>query len=408
MAYTYEIVKRKGHENFFETRHSGGFFERVWGVHPAADIAGTQTREIREIAFSPNQTVIEGVSRSRSWPRILAPLDFLLSQLSLVRLLVRIVRREDIDLIVATDPFYSGLMGYLLKKLTKRPLAIGVYANYDLAYETFGFIALPRLLPWLWLQNLVAETVLHSADLVIGGNRNNLQYALAHGGNLQSSAVIPIARNVQPCHMADPAARGDADEALRDLRIPPADSYLLMISRLIPVKFAEDGVRAMILAAKDEPNLIGIVAGEGPMRSELEALVASEGLAERIIFIGHVDQGKLSEVIPRCVTISPLTGMALVEAGLGGSPAVAYDADWQAEFVENGLNGYIVPMWDYRQMAERALELVRNPELHGRMSAAMREMAYKRADRDEIAKLEHAVFGQLLDQNRGASRRTVP
>jgi glycosyltransferase involved in cell wall biosynthesis len=198
--------------------------------------------------------------------------------------------------------------------------------------------------------------------------------------------------------LADPASRGDPVEALRDLGIPAAGNYLLMISRLVPVKFAEDGVRAMIHAAVQEEDLICIVAGDGAMRLELEALVSSAGLQDRVIFIGHVDQEKLSRIIPKCITISPLTGMALVEAGLGGSPAIAYDADWQAEFVKSGVNGYIVPMWDYRQLADKALTLVRDAPLRARMSAAMREMARKRADRDEIAKLEREVFGRVLER----------
>jgi glycosyltransferase involved in cell wall biosynthesis len=90
--------------------------------------------------------------------------------------------------------------------------------------------------------------------------------------------------------------------------------------------------------------------------------------------------------------------MALVESGLGGSPAVAYDADWQAEFVEDGVNGYIVPMWDYRQMGEKALSLVRDEGLYARMSSAMREIARRRADRNEIAKLEREIFSRVLER----------
>jgi glycosyltransferase involved in cell wall biosynthesis len=398
MAHTYQTVKHKKHENFFETRHSGDFFEHVWGVHPLADIGGSDARSIQTIEFSPRQTVIEGVSSSRNWPRLLAPLDLLLSQIALIRLLLRTIKRNDIDLIVATDPVYSGMIGTILKRFSGKPLAIGIYANYDLAYETFGVVAMPRLIPSFKVQTFIAERVLRAADLVIGGNQDNLNWGLKHGANPDSAAVIPIARNVQPFHMAEPSARGDLDGAFKALGIPLGRKYLLMISRLIPVKFAEDGVRAMIHAVKQSEELVAIVAGDGPMRPELEALVASEGLTDRILFIGHVDQEVLSRVIPRCITVSPLTGMALVESGLGGSPAVAYDADWQAEFVEDGVNGYIVPMWDYRQMGEKALSLVRDEGLYARMSSAMREIARRRADRNEIAKLEREIFSRVLER----------
>ena len=73
MAYTMEIVRRKGHDQFFEMRHSGGYFRDVWGVHPLADAAGKQSREIEEIRFTDRQTIVEGVAQSLPLPRFLLP-----------------------------------------------------------------------------------------------------------------------------------------------------------------------------------------------------------------------------------------------------------------------------------------------------------------------------------------------
>lgn len=402
MAYTNAVVQAKGHHNFFEARHSHGLFERVWAVHPLADRGGSKAGRTEEIQFSPRQVLIEGISASRKWPAILAPLDFLLSQRALLARLARLIEREHIDLIVTTDPVYSGLFGTLLKRRTKRPLAVGIYANFDFANRTFGFLAMRRLFPWLWLQNLVSRFVLGHADLVVGGSQNYLDWAIRHGASPDKGAVIPIARNIEPCHLSDPATRGSHEELFCSLGIPLHGRHMIMVSRLIPVKFAEDGVRAMIQAAKIEPGAIGIVAGDGPMQPELEALVAAEGLSERIVFIGHVSQEVLSRVVPQCVTISPLTGMALVECGLGGSPAVAYDADWQPEFVEDGVNGFIVPLGDHRAMGSRAAELLGNDGLRQRMSQAMRDHAVRRADRAAIAKIEREVFGKVLKRRTAA------
>jgi glycosyltransferase involved in cell wall biosynthesis len=169
-----------------------------------------------------------------------------------------------------------------------------------------------------------------------------------------------------------------------------------MISRLIEVKFAEDGIRAMIIAARHDPGTVGIVAGDGPLRGPMEALVDAQGLSDRIIFIGNVDQETLSLVIPLAVAISPLTGMALVEVGLGGSPAVAYDADWQSEFIEDGVNGYLVPTGDYELLGSRAASLLADAALKSRMSRAMRERALSLADRGKAAVIEKGVFEQLL------------
>jgi hypothetical protein len=82
MAYTVEIVRQKRHQQFFEMRHSGFYFDHVWGVHPIADIAGKASREIEIIHFTDRQTIVEGVAESLPLPRFLRPLNFAASQWS--------------------------------------------------------------------------------------------------------------------------------------------------------------------------------------------------------------------------------------------------------------------------------------------------------------------------------------
>jgi hypothetical protein len=182
-AFTLATVLTKGHTDFFEARSSGGYFNHVWGVHPIADIGGTSAHEIRVVEFSSTQTIIEGVAFGRQWPKFLAPFNLLASQRELIKLLVGIITQEKIDVIMTTDPIYSGLFGVILKRLTKAKLIVGVVANYDLAYETNGFIALPRLIPWFWLQNLISGFVLRSSDYIFGVNADNLEWGFRHGAD---------------------------------------------------------------------------------------------------------------------------------------------------------------------------------------------------------------------------------
>lgn len=136
------------------------------------------------------------------------------------------------------------------------------------------------------------------------------------------------------------------------------------------------------------------------MQAELEALAVSLGAGERIHFLGHIDQVQLSRLIPHCITVSPLTGMALIECGLGGSPIVAFDRDWQAEFVEDGVNGFIVPFLDHQALADRVLTLFSDRDRRDRMAKASRERALDFADSERIHALEHAAYDRLLARHR--------
>lgn len=395
MAYTMEIVRQKGHQQFFEMRHSGGYFDHVWGVHPLADAAGKDTREIEEITFTDRQTVVEGVAESLPLPRFLLPLNFVFSQWKLVRHLKRLIEKNDIDLIFATDAYYSGLLGLLLKRLTGRPSIVAVFANQDDLYAATGALAMPRLLPSRFLEQKVARLVLTRADLVIAGNRNNMGFAVANGAQGET-AVIPVAKNIEVAHLVPPAERAAPHQLLRKLGVAPNSPKMLFVGRLLALKHPDEAVRAMARVIAVRSDAVGLIAGSGPIQAELEALASSLGVADRIHFLGHVDQQTLSSLIPHCITLSPLTGMALIECGLGGSPMVAFDRDWQAEFVDDGVNGFVVPFLDHDAMAQRVLEIIADPALRVRLSGAARERALEFADKERIYAREHEVYERLL------------
>ena len=394
MAYTVEIVRRREHQQFFNMRHSGGYFGEVWGLHPLADAAGKKSRSIDIIPFTERQTIIEGVAEMLSLPRFLLPLNFLVSQARLVKRLRRLIRDRDIDLIVSTDAYYSGLFGLVLKRLTRRPQIVAVYSHQDDLYAATGALAMPRLLPFRWLERAVARIVLSRADLVIAANRNNLDFAVANGA-AGETAIFPVSRNVEDVHLTAPDRR-EPPQVFARLGIAPGTPLMLYVGRLLALKHPDEAVRAMAAAIGRRGDAVGLLAGDGPMRPELERLIGEMGMGGQIHLIGQIDQVELSRIVPHCITVSPLTGMALIECALGGSPMVAFDRDWQAEFVEEGVNGFVVPFLDHQAMGERALKLIEDEELRSKMSAAARQRALAFADRDRLYAHEHAVYDRLL------------
>ena len=186
MAYTIKMVRERGLEQEFASRECGGYFGHVWGVHPIADIPGNSKLnyngfEVSTVEFSKNQTIIEGTSAYYSFLRFFFPINFLVSQVRFIIYLIRLVKKERISLILCTDPYFSGLIGKLVKMFTKAKLIIWVIANNDEAFEANGVLASPRIFRRRWIEKIVDRSVFRSADLVAGGNQNNLQFALNNG-----------------------------------------------------------------------------------------------------------------------------------------------------------------------------------------------------------------------------------
>lgn len=74
----------------------------------------------------------------------------------------------------------------------------------------------------------------------------------------------------------------------------PQSTVILFCAKLQPWKRPLDLLRAFVRA--NLPNSILIYAGEGPMRGELESTASSLGVAERVRFLGFMNQTQLPPV----------------------------------------------------------------------------------------------------------------
>ncbi|MGQ0559099.1 MAG: glycosyltransferase family 4 protein [Sphingosinicella sp.] len=401
-AYSVASVRARKHESFFHSRHRNGYFDRVWGVHPLTDLTEhRRAGRIRLVRFSPRQTILDGFIPGLPIPRWLTPLNVIWAQLRMLRAAVCLARRPRVVAIVATDTLYMGLFGYLVKRLSKKPLYAASYGNFDELYESTGALGYPRLLRSRRIELMIQRFVLKHADMIEAPSENARQYLIRHGAPPERIELLPVVKFVPQRHFVAPEERGDPSAFLRLRGIPTGRPYLLTVSRLLGLKHTDHAVKAMRIALEGAPKAIGLIAGEGPQRPQLEAMIAEFGLEGRLFLLGNVDHETLSTIIPGAVTLSPLTGMALIETSLGGSPPVAYDRDWQGELVRSGVNGFIVPYLDWQAMGEKALELLRDPELRQRLGRQMRRDALEYADRDRYYARERAAFDRLIGKAGG-------
>lgn len=129
---------------------------------------------------------------------------------------------------------------------------------------------------------------------------------------------------------------------------------------------------ARIVRAAD-PTVCFLVAGDGPLRAELESTAATLGLAETVRFLGYRrDVPRLIAALDAYVLPSLWEGLplALLEALACGKPIVATHVGGNPEVVEDGENGLLVPPRDPEALARAVLTLRRDPALRERMQQA--------------------------------------
>ena len=383
-----------------------GFFDHVWRVHPAV---GADPAEPVESSLGPpavisltdRHTVIEGKvahsARLQAWPR----LNFLLAQAVLLTRLSSLIRRQGISVIRTGDPYYLGLLGLLLSRLHRVPLVVRVDANFDLIYHNVGDLAYPRLFRRRSLEKRIQRAVLSRADLVGGGNQNNLDHALENGARRESATLLRVGTMIDPKHYVEPAERASVKNELGLDGRP----FLAYVGRLEPSKYARDLVEVLVRCRKHEPQLALVLAGDGSLRTELEALALQQGVGEHVLFAGFRDQAWIADMLASAsIFVATDGGRSLVEAALAGRPIVGYDHEWHSELVSSGTTGVLVPFGDVDAMSSAVCRLLDDPMQANLLGSRGREAALAMMDPTRLVEHERQQYEQLLGYQPARSR----
>ncbi|MGE5477840.1 MAG: glycosyltransferase [Bacteroidales bacterium] len=152
---------------------------------------------------------------------------------------------------------------------------------------------------------------------------------------------------------------------------PEGAPLILALGRLHPNKAFDVLIRALAHV----PQAYLWLAGEGPLRAELEALAAHVGVVSRVRFLGWRDDvASLFAAADFFVCPSrhePL-GNVVIEAWAQGIPLVAAASEGPRQLLHDGTDGMLVPLEDDAAMAAALNRLIADRELAERLGAAGR------------------------------------
>jgi colanic acid/amylovoran biosynthesis glycosyltransferase len=183
-------------------------------------------------------------------------------------------------------------------------------------------------------------------------------------------------------------------------RTPGAD--VVTVGRLVPKKGFDVLLRAMALARQQVPAATLDIVGEGPCRSELEALVLELGLGDRVRLLGERSHAEsLARIAAASVFALPCRvaddgdrdSMPVVvkEAMVREVPVVASDVVAVPEMLAGGC-GVLVPPDDPEALAAQLVRLLGDVEGARAMGARARLRVLERFTLEgEVAKLR-ALF----------------
>jgi glycosyltransferase involved in cell wall biosynthesis len=146
---------------------------------------------------------------------------------------------------------------------------------------------------------------------------------------------------------------------------------LLFVGRLAIIKDLKTLIRGFSRAVETFSHLRLWVVGDGPVRSELQALAGDLGLSDRVRFWGQrMDTAGFFSAADCFVMSSVSEGlpMSLLQAMSLGIPAITTDVGGMAEVLRLSQNGLLPSVGDSEAYAEAILQMASDSALRNRLS----------------------------------------
>lgn len=169
-----------------------------------------------------------------------------------------------------------------------------------------------------------------------------------------------------------------------------SDESILLgcVGYLLPEKGQEALLRAMPQIRGQFPNCRLILAGDGPCRTELQALAEELRIGDAVIFAGFVaDVESVYRALDVFVfpSLAEPLGSSLLAAMAHGLPVIAVASGGVPEIVTNGQNGILVGAPDVQKLADSIRQVLNDPVQATRVGKTARQTVAQNFSADLLA-----------------------
>lgn len=277
---------------------------------------------------------------------------------------------------------HAHTLGAIAARLTHRPVVI-VSRRVDFSIYRHSFLGLNGLKYRMGLDRIVCVS-------------EAVREVLKRDG-LEPERLRVVKSAVDPARVASAAP---VDVRAR-LGLPAEARIVLAVGALVGHKGHKHLVEAMPPLVAAVPDVHVVIAGEGPLRGDLERQARALWIAPRLHMPGQVDD------LPGWFHSVDVLSMPSVEEGLGtsvldgmaaGLPVVATKAGGIPEMIRDGIDGILVEPGDPRALADALSRVLLDPDLRARLSAAARRRVDEAFHVDRMVEETIAVYEEAVNE----------
>ena len=297
---------------------------------------------------------------------------------------------QDCDLIHIQTPFiahYAGLKA-------ARKLGLPVVATYHTLFEEYLQHYAP-LIPSSWLRGQArafSRRQCNALDGIVVPSTAMRERLTSYG------VTTPL--HVLPTGIPLDRFGGGNRHAFRYKHgILSTRPVALFVGRVAHEKNIDFLLQALLHALKTRPDLLLIIAGEGPATEDLKRRVVALGLRDSVQFIGYLDRQK---ELPDCYAAADVfafasqtetQGLVLLEAMAAGLPVIAL-AEMGTRDILDAQRGAITPPAEAKAFGEALADFINRPSTWSHLRHEAPEYAKEWSDVAMAGRLA-GLYGQM-------------
>lgn len=304
--------------------------------------------------------------------------------ISVQKKISRIIKEENIEIIHAHGSRAASNMLWASQKL-HLPMIYTVH-GWSFHQDQNKLIYKLRV----WSEKLICN----KSKQVICVSENNRQSGVENFGLSKNCQVIENGINL---------TKFDINRQFKDIRkemgIPKEEFIIGFIGRITLQKAPLDLVKSIAVAHAANPNIKGLLVGEGDMELEMKEYIRQEKLEECFYLSGfRTDVPDVLNAMDVFCLPSLWEGLsiALLEAMAMEKAIVVTPTDGTREIIVDHANGLIVPFSQPLKLAEAFLEFDRNRELKNKCAKNAIRLIRERFDSQRVSEEVTNIYKNIL------------
>lgn len=297
---------------------------------------------------------------------------------------------EDFDIIHAHGNGPYSLLGYSIGKLKRIPFVMTfhtIHTHYT-HYIFNGKIITPKMV------SMGLKTFAHRCNLVITPSEKMKKELLSYGVKKQIHVIPNFLEG-------DRFKKNKKGYLHKLLNLPKETPIVLTVGRIGKEKNIDFILKVFKEVAKKDSKSHLVIVGRGPESDNLITLSKKLGIDKRVHFTGSIDY-EFMPLVYKDATIfvfasyTETQGVCVLEASASGIPLVINNDGAFKGMVDDGKNGFILPL-NIGKFSEKIHLLLEDKELREKMGAKAETIAEKNFDASKITTELINIYSKIVN-----------